>query len=839
MSIRRGMLFTLGAKIKNLIDAFKARVLNTQGQFEAESCLNTQLTELDNDNLLDNASLVVTPNGYKETLLYAVEPNEVGTNLFLRSEEFETTNWIKFATSILQNTEIAPNGTLTADTLRIGIDASAIRHRLYQNVLLDANTYTSSYYLKKANHRWIQLVLPVNTDFGLDAWANFDLEDGVIGNTGTGAIATITNVGGGWYRCTLQATKITTSSSAQICDVLPTNNTNSGRYPSYQSTVAEDVCYVWGAQLVPGSTITDYISTTDRAIINGTIGDMSVTRATTATRVNADGFIEEVPYNLLSQSQNFENGFWNKQRTTIGQNVIAAPDGTLTADNLIANSGVTYDYTGVNGVNVVSTSFLLNTDQRTLSFYLKYNGLNRIRVIYGSATSLGGAVFVEVDLQLGIITTSNGGIVASNFFIEDAGNNWYRVGFNLITTLSTTNNRFAVGLGDTTKTIANGIDGVYLWGAQLVTGAQPKDYFPTTNRFNVPRIDYSNGSCPSILVEPQRTNLVLRSEEFENASWVKDNSSILTNTAISPSNVLNADTYIGNGLNLQHFIYQNLSVTSGITYSISIYAKKDTNNFIQLCGSNAAFGVNCFANFDISNGTIGTIGSATIASIDSVGNGWYRLKITSTAIATTTVAPILISLITSSTSIKTETNNLSTSVYLWGAQLEAGTNVTSYIPTVASTVTRNADVITNTNASTLIGQTEGTIFVEFYGTLEPLNIKTLLVLFTDVVNEHITLQTSNNQQNLALSITTAGTSLVGILTPLSGLNKLVVVYSTAGTKIFLNGVQQTSLSTTAIPAMSTIHLGHRNGLRQWGFINEFYLSKTQITDAQAIQLTTL
>jgi hypothetical protein len=75
MSIRRMMLFTLGAKIKNLIDAFKTRVLADFGIFEAESCLNTQLTELDNDNLLDSASLIVTPNAYKQTRLYSVVPN--------------------------------------------------------------------------------------------------------------------------------------------------------------------------------------------------------------------------------------------------------------------------------------------------------------------------------------------------------------------------------------------------------------------------------------------------------------------------------------------------------------------------------------------------------------------------------------------------------------------------------------------------------------------------------------------------------------------------------------------------------------------------------------------
>ena len=112
------MFFSLGAKIKNLVQAFKERVLNTQGQFEAEACLDATLTNLDNKGVLDSASLVVTPNGYKETLLYAVEPNEVGTNFFRWSEEFDNVAWINgsIQTRTANNT-IAPNNTLTADKI--------------------------------------------------------------------------------------------------------------------------------------------------------------------------------------------------------------------------------------------------------------------------------------------------------------------------------------------------------------------------------------------------------------------------------------------------------------------------------------------------------------------------------------------------------------------------------------------------------------------------------------------------------------------------------------------------------------------------------------------------
>ena len=74
---------------------------------------------------------------------------------------------------------------------------------------------------------------------------------------------------------------------------------------------------------------------------------------------------------------------------------------------------------------------------------------------------------------------------------------------------------------------------------------------------------------------------------------------------------------------------------------------------------------------------------------------------------------------------------------------------------------------------------------------------------------------------------------------LEGINKLAVVYSTSGTKIFLNGTQLTPLTNTALPPMTVINLSNRTGQRIYGPIRQFSLWKTQITDEQAINLTTL
>jgi hypothetical protein len=215
------------------------------------------------------------------------------------------------------------------------------------------------------------------------------------------------------------------------------------------------------------------------------------------------------------------------------------------------------------------------------------------------------------------------------------------------------------------------------------------------------------------LLEPQRTNLILRSEDFDLATWTKVAASVTANSTTSPSGLSNADTLTADGTSNSHQIQQTpISVISGTTYTYSVYAKKNTNNFIQLTGFDAGFGLIVFANFDLNNGVVGSVGVGTTASIQSVGNGWYRCSINLTAILTV-AAGIQVYIVTSATAARKEANTLSTSVFLWGAQLEAGAYQTSYIPTSSATVTRNTDSFTLSNVFTnnLISSAGGTWFV--------------------------------------------------------------------------------------------------------------------------------
>lgn len=829
--------------ISYIIQEFKTRVFAIQGEFEAETCLDAQLTDLDNKGLLDSASFIVTPNGYEENILFAVKPDKVGTNLLLHSQDWTNAVWAKGGATIVSSTRVAPDGTSTGTELS-DVGASSTPGVPIQDFITTSTTVTFSIYTKSVSlptngrRRFLLRNNTTATDFDI---LSFNYSS--TGNLGNGWFSE--NVGNGWFR--LSYTRITGISVGNALRI----------YYGRTDTApvgATDVWQVWGAQVDVSSTLNEYIPTTSVRIINGTIGDLGVTRETLGTRVNADGDIEQVPYNLLSQSQNLENALWIKRQVTIGQNVITAPDETMTADNVVANSGVTYSYIGSLGVNVASNSFATFLGTRTASVYLKYNGLNRIRFQYGSATTFLRDIYVQVDLQTGTITGTKfvdlGITYAENAFIEDAGDGWYRVGFTLITPTSATNNRLGVALGDTTKTIANGIDGVYVWGAQLVVGTQAKDYFPTTNRFNIPRIDYSNGSCPSILVE-QATSNQIRNNTMTGAV-VGNPGSLPTNWTQSLVGLTREVVGLGiekgieyidirisgtaSGTTLQRIIFEpstQIVAANGQTWTLSSYLK-------SIAAPQPPSQYRLVMHECDSSGVFVTVGAQTITPTTS----FARYSFTRTLAGGATVArvqPILEFIV-----VLGQTYDFTIRVY--GPQMEQLPFATSLIQTSTAAVTRNADVIDNSNMSTLIGQTEGAMYIDFnYQRFNPLADSFIATISNDTTNNHLIFAVLSTD-NAAAILRISGTNVIFISIPAAsftfGRKKIVISYKSGETNLYVNGVKIGSTITTAFSFPVTINkfnLGSSgaNGGLSNTTINSAALYKTTLTDAQAIQLTTL
>jgi hypothetical protein len=214
-----------------------------------------------------------------------------------------------------------------------------------------------------------------------------------------------------------------------------------------------------------------------------------------------------------------------------------------------------------------------------------------------------------------------------------------------------------------------------------------------------PRFDYDPVTLAprGLLIEEARTNLLTYSEQFDNAAWVKVDATITANTTVAPDGTTTADTWSTIGATYPS-TFKTVTVTAGVVYTLSVYAKSGslTTLSLEFRGSTSAPN----AKFNLANGTV----TSGTGQIQNAGNGWYRCSISVTSVDTSELVII---------GANDGTVPAGT-IFLWGAQLEAGAFATSYIPTVASTVSRSADVatMTGTNFSSWWNATQGTFVVD-------------------------------------------------------------------------------------------------------------------------------
>lgn len=352
---------------------------------------------------------------------------------------------------------------------------------------------------------------------------------------------------------------------------------------------------------------------------------------------------------------------------------------------------------------------------------------------------------------------------------------------------------------------------------------------------NVPRLDYTDSTCPSLLVEPQRTNLALYSEQFDNAGWEK--AAVVTvsaNSVISPDGTQNADTVNCNGTgNL--FTRQNAYSGTTSNCSNSIYAKKGNTRYFAFRNFGDSGGAHDVFDFDTETWTNNGGG---VLSYDVMGNGWYRLKSKNSDAIGNYYISFFPAENTSGTENATVTNKY---VYVWGAQAELGSYPTSYIPTTSAAVTRNADAISKTAISALIGGTSGTVFFD---------IKTNPVLTSDNYKQFFYYTDSSaNQGYMYLNssnviITNSSLGNLSSSTTLSSNTryKIALTYANNDFALYVNGASvATALSGTPFNFINLLSLGSYNGASEFNqfVFNQYTHFPLRLTNAELAQLTTL
>ena len=386
-------------------------------------------------------------------------------------------------------------------------------------------------------------------------------------------------------------------------------------------------------------------------------GDFTFSRSTMATRVNADGNIEKETQNLLLQSNTFDTTW-----TTTAANITsgqADKDGGTTAWLLERNGSV-------NGrvSQSVSTSGL-----NTLSLYAKSGSFDWLILRFDN---LGERYF---DLSSGALGGSRTAAPVDSS-IEDVGNGWYRC--SIVTNGNSANVRIYPAASNLDTTGTNGT--IYIQDAQLEQGLVARDYIETTTSAveggitdNVPRLDYTDSSCPALLLEPQRTNLIGNSEAINPSvdnTWKQLGSNTFTNNyGTSPEGKQNSTLIEFGGTNSSYQVYYQMNFSAG-DYTTSIYAK-----------GSGSFKLGIYDNASILTDTI------------TLTSEWQRFEVTKTAAATSGGRGVWL-----------YPNGDGDTIEVWGGQCEAGSYATSYIPTYGTSVTRNYDLaqmlsLNNTSAA--------------------------------------------------------------------------------------------------------------------------------------------
>ncbi len=557
-------------------------------------------------------------------------------------------------------------------------------------------------------------------------------------------------------------------------------------------------------------------------------GDLSFTRASNGTRINSAGLVEVCPWNLLTYSEDFSNAAWSKDNATISANATTAPNGTTTADKLIENSS--------NAIHRIYQS-AINNNVINFSFYAKSAEKTKVAICSPS---------VDVGFDLANFTVINLGYGTTNASIESVGNGWAKC--SLYTT-DTNPNLFIALLNASNQLsyMGNGSDGAFIWGAMINIGATAKPYFPTTDRLNVPRLTYQNGGggCPSLLLEKQSTNLALYSEQFDNASWTKNELTITANNAISPDGTQNADTALETTTNAYHDLIQSPSLTSGTTYTLSSFVKAAGRDYCYLFVSDGT--TPAAVKYNLATGVVlGTaLGSPVSSKIENFGNGWYRCSMVYTSGATATGQLAISTTNSPALSLAPYAGDVTKGISVWGAQLEASSYPTSYIPTTSASATRVADSCSKTGISSLIGQTQGVVFCDFNYIATTNTSDTTPIRLLGSGSAGMYLEINSNNTFEVVVVNSVGTLVFNSTSSaqIAGRYKFAIAYNANDYAFYLNGTQIAVDTSGAFASASldSLNLGmYQSGSQHLdGSINEAILFSTRLSNSELASLTSL
>jgi hypothetical protein len=548
-------------------------------------------------------------------------------------------------------------------------------------------------------------------------------------------------------------------------------------------------------------------------------GDFTFSRGSNlaATRVDVNGLIEKGRENLLLQSNQFDtsaNWVNTSSSETSGQ---SGYDGSSDAWLLTKT-----DASGRIHQNFTASGVM------TYSVYLKANASNYALIQLNGS---GADKYMYIDLTNGTKGSLGGGNIDEN--IVDVGNGWYRCSI----TANTNATRVRIYPANSTGDVSATSGSIYIQDAQVEQGLVATDYIETGASTaqagileDMPRLDYS-GSCPSLLLEPQRTNVATHSEYF--GAWnTNGTASVSDNQAVSPEGVQNAalldfgSTTLGaNRIDLEP------SISAGTDYVFSVFVKNIDANRIGIRNYNST--KDAIANFDFSSGSFTDTNVNVIDTIvEPYDNDWYRIGIVFNSGVDTT-ADMRISPDTTSGSDGEQ-------VYIYGATLESGSYPTSYIPTYGTSQTRSFDETGNLTYDDNFNSITAFVHITGDTIFRDGSAPNVRISHTDHNNGSIRFYRSTSSQKRKISV---------IVKNLSGINNISHQATTEEVKfairydsisgdweLFENGVSVDTATSNDYNEFDNFLLKGEGGAAD---LHQLVVFPTALTDSECIALTTI
>ena len=361
-----------------------------------------------------------------------------------------------------------------------------------------------------------------------------------------------------------------------------------------------------------------------------------------------------------------------------------------------------------------------------------------------------------------------------------------------------------------------------------------------------PRLDYdpTNPTCPHLLLEPQSTNLITFSENFNSSLYTKTNITVASDSIISPDGTKNASMLTDDSTNGTHRLTTSaLFAADGNNRCWSIFVKKGTSRY---CAFNHVGGFTSAVNtivFDFDTATYTSVG--TTAYIDEVfppqnyGNGWYKISFRSD-INSASYNRLNIGLSSGPNYNDASYAGTGDTMYVWGGQVEQQDYVTSYIPTAGTTITRVGETCTNAGNVNTFNSTEGVLYAEIAALADNLTFRSISI--NDGTNDEaviVRFRTDSNRINgLIRDGGTARNNLNFDVTDIKDFHKVAYKFKTGDCALYIDGAQVAS-STQAftLSALTNISFYNTVGDFFYGKVKSLATYNRALTDNELYTIT--